>query len=377
MSTQTSIPHAVVREHVTRLTAEMTQRDLQAVTVFHRSNMMAYAGTDHAASDRLVCATVLRDGRVVLLCPHFEYPTVADSAGLATIVTWAEDEDPYARLAKALRDAGVGKGRLGIDGRMWKQTAEALQAVLPELELVNAEAALRTVRICKTPAEQELLRAAHRKGAPVFLTLRDEFLRPGIAEVELVAELERHFADSGIVARPLLQSGPRGSIPHNHTGTRKLQAGDAIVVDSVIRWNGYFNDLTRTFAIGDPGEKTRRAYAVVRAAQAAAFAAAKPGVPCRELDRVARQVITDAGFGEYFAHRLGHGMGLECHEPPYLVGNETEILQPGMCMTVEPGIYIPGEFGIRIEDDILITADGCEVISRDLPTDVSEAFAAA
>jgi Xaa-Pro aminopeptidase len=172
----------------------------------------------------------------------------------------------------------------------------------------------------------------------------------------------------------MIQSGPNAAVPHNPTGERALQEGDAIVVDSVIRVDGYNNDLTRTYALGAPSPRAKEAYKAVRKAQAAAIDAARPGVECGELDRIARQVITEAGFGEYFLHRLGHGMGIECHEPPYLVGGNTEKLRAGMCMSVEPGIYARGEFGIRIEDDILISDDGCEVIRGELPTDVTAAF---
>jgi Xaa-Pro aminopeptidase len=172
----------------------------------------------------------------------------------------------------------------------------------------------------------------------------------------------------------MIQSGPNAAIPHNPTGERRLQEGDAIVVDSVVQFNGYYNDLTRTFALGEPPPRAKQAYRAVRRAQQAAIEAARPGIACEKLDRIARGIIAEAGFGQYFAHRLGHGIGIEVHEPPYLVGGNRETLRPGMCMSVEPGVYIPGEFGIRIEDDILITEDGCEVIRGGLSTDVTHAF---
>jgi Xaa-Pro aminopeptidase len=199
-------------------------------------------------------------------------------------------------------------------------------------------------------------------------------LRPGVSEIELYRQLRERFATEGIDINPLIQSGPNGSVPHNPTSERLLQQGDNVVVDSVIQVNGFHNDLTRTFALGEPSPRAKEAYRAVRQAQADAIEAARPGVECRQLDRIAREVITAAGFGEFFTHRLGHGMGLECHEPPYLDGGNAETLQPGMCMTVEPGVYVPGEFGVRIEDDILITTDGCEVIKGELKTDVTDAF---
>ncbi len=368
------IPEPIVRDHVQRLRELMQAADFAAVLTFHRANMLAFTGTEHTSSDRLTCGVVTREGQVIVLCPAFERPTVAGAEAIATIHTWEETEDPYQRLAQALAEAGVQKGTLGVDGRTWLNVVEGLDRALTDVRIESGEHLLREVRVCKTPAEQDVLREAHRQGEQAFLVLRDELLRAGVTEIELQQQLGERFAPQGIVVAPLIQSGPRGAVPHNPTGDRELAAGDTVVVDSVIRYRGYHNDITRTFAVGQPSAKAKEAYRVVRNAQAAAIEAAKPGVPCAKLDEIARKVISDAGFGEYFVHRLGHGMGLEGHEPPYLAGSETAVLRPGVCVTVEPGIYVPDEFGIRIEDDVLITDEGCEVISGELPTDVSGEF---
>jgi len=368
-----SIPETIVRENVTRLRKLMESEDFAAVVVFNASNMLAFTGTPHAASDRLTCGAVTREGDVHVLCPAFERPAVSGAENIAMVHTWEEHEDPYRRFAEALKQAGVRSGRLGVDGRIWLRAWHALGEACGGLELQSAEMLIREVRIIKSPAAQELLRAAHRRGERVFFTLR-EMIRPGISEIDLYRELHARFGREGLAVDPLIQSGPNGSVPHNPPGERRLQDGDNLVVDSVIVVDGFTNDLTRTFALGEPSPRAKQAYKAVRRAQAAAIEAARPGVECGELDRIARQIITDAGFGEFFTHRLGHGMGIECHEPPYLVGGNTEKLRPGMCMTVEPGTYVPGEFGVRIEDDILITEDGCEVIRGELPTDVTDAF---
>jgi len=368
-----SIPAHIVHEHVAHLTQLMQAEDLGAVLVFHPSNMLAFAGTPHSSSDRLTCAAVTRKGEVHVVCPAFERPAVSGAEPIASIHTWEEHEDPYRCFAEALRQAGVRTGKLGVDGRVWLDAWYRFADVCDTLHLQSAEHLAREVRICKSPAEQELLRTAHRKGERVFLALQG-LIRPGVSEIELYQQLAQRFEPEGITLDPLIQSGPNASVPHNPTSERVLQDGDAIVVDSVIIVNAYNNDLTRTFALGEPTKRTKVAYQAVRRAQAAAIEAARPGVECGELDRIARQIISEAGFGEYFLHRLGHGMGIEGHEPPYLVGGNTEKLRPGMCMSVEPGIYVPGEFGIRIEDDILITDDGCEVIRGELPTDVTDAF---
>jgi len=368
-----SIPETIVRENVARLCELMKSEDFAAVLVFHTSNMLAFTGTPHAASDRLTCGAVTREGELHVICPAFERPAVSGAENVANVHTWEEHEDPYRCFGEALKRAGVRSGRLGLDGRVWLRTRQALAEACAGLDLEPAEELIREVRIIKSPAAQELLRAAHRRGEQVFFTLR-EMIRPGVREIELYRELHARFGKEGLAVDPLIQSGPNGSVPHNPPGQRRLQEGDNLVVDSVIVVDGFTNDLTRTYALGEPSPRAKQAYQAVRRAQTAAIEAARPGVACGELDRIARAVITEAGFGEFFTHRLGHGMGIECHEPPYLVGGNAEKLRPGMCMTVEPGTYVPGEFGVRIEDDILITEDGCEVIRGELPTDVTDAF---
>ncbi|MEW6251056.1 MAG: Xaa-Pro peptidase family protein [Planctomycetota bacterium] len=368
-----AIDESIVREHIAHVVDLLRASGFAAVIVFHSSNMLAFTGTPHASSDRLCCGAVTHEGRVVVVCPRFERPAVAGAERVATVSTWEEHEDPYACFAEALRAAGVRGGRVGLDGRTWIDAAARLRGACEGLTLEPGEALLREVRICKSAAEQEAMRAAHRRGEQVYAKV-GELIRPGVREVDVERELAAWFEPRGLRVKPLVQSGPNGAVPHNTANERVLREGDAVVVDSVTQTRGYTNDLTRTFVLGRPSEKLARAYRAVRAAQAAVFEAARPGLTCGRLDEIARRVIAEAGFGEFFIHRLGHGIGIECHEPPYLVAGSAEVLRPGMCCTVEPGVYVPGEFGVRIEDDIIVTADGCEVIRGTLPTDVSAAF---
>lgn len=374
MGVGNSIPVGIVRDHIAHLSELMRNSAVDAVVVFHPSNMLAFTGTPHASSDRLVCGVVSREGQAAVVCPAFERPTVSGAEPNASIRLWREDQDPYAACADALRRMGISGGVIGLDGRMWLCARERLESALGRSAIFcDAEPMLRDVRICKTPAEVEVMRAAHRRGERVYFEL-SRMIGPGISEIELHRGLAAHFAAEGLAVDPMIQSGPNAAIPHNLTGERRLENGDLVVVDSVIIHDGYHNDLTRTYAIGEPRGQARKAYEAVRAAHHAAIEAARPGMECAALDAIARKVIEDAGFGDFFIHRLGHGIGIECHEPPYLVGGNTETLRPGMCMTIEPGIYIRGEFGVRVEDDIVITEAGCEVIRGELGTDVSDAF---
>ncbi len=371
-----AIPAEIVTENVKRLQSLMQAADVAAVIVFDAANMLAFTGTPHASWDRLTCAAVTAEGGTHLVCPAFERPGIAGAEPHCYVHVWQEDEDPYEKLAVALGQAGVRSGRVGVDGRMWLDVVHRFERALAGLAVCSGEDLLREVRICKSPRAIDLLKAAHARGERVFLELR-QMVRPGVSELELVEALRAKFAgEADFAIGPMVQSGPNGAIPHNPTGTRKLQPGDNIVVDSVTITDGFFNDLTRTYAVGAPQPQAKLAYAVVRAAQQAAIAAARPGMTCGALDAVARDVIVQAGFGEYFTHRLGHGMGIECHEPPYLCAGNDEVLRPGMCVTIEPGVYVPGQFGVRIEDDVLITEGGCEVIAGDLMTDVCPEFLA-
>ncbi len=367
------IPAEIVREHVARLVDQMRQADLAAVLVFDSSNMLAFCGTSHAAWDRLTCGWITREGEVHVLCPAFERPAVRGAEELARVHTWREEEDAFARFGDLLRAARLGRGRIGVDGRTWISARRAFEHAADTATFVDGEPLLREVRILKAPGEQQLMRAAHLSGERLFWHART-LLREGIREAEACATLRAQMASEGVDADPMVQSGPNASVPHNPTGQRIIAAADAVVIDSVIIRDGYMNDLTRTYALADPGPRVRSAYRAVRDAHDAAIAAARAGVECRALDRLARNVIQQAGFGEYFTHRLGHGIGIECHEPPYLNGANTERLRAGMCTTIEPGIYVPGEFGIRIEDVIIIQEGGCEVIRGTLPTDVSAVF---
>jgi Xaa-Pro dipeptidase len=367
------IPEPVVREHIARLAALMQANDVAATVIFHPANLLAFVGTDHGPTDRLSCALITNEGHVLHVCPFFEQPAIAAQTSLPEIITWTETQNPYQVLADAAAGHGIRSGALAVDGRMWLSAYDAIESAFSSFQLIDGEPLLREVRICKTPFEIELMRLAHRRGERVFEFLKTQIIA-GKTEREIRDTAGEHFLAEGFAVAPYVQTGPMAAIPHHSSDNTPLEIGHTVVVDSVTTTARYFNDLTRTYAIGEPPQRAKQAYAAVRAAQQAAIQAARPGATCGSVDAAARQVIEDAGFGEYFIHRLGHGLGLEVHEPPYFVGGNDEVLRTGMVLTVEPGIYVPGEFGIRIEDDITITEDACEVIAGDLATDVTTAF---
>jgi Xaa-Pro aminopeptidase len=315
------------------------------------------------------------DGQVAFVVPAFEVETVRGLPSGSAVITWEEDQDPYGAVAAAARDLGVSSGSILLDGYTWIDTQERLAGSMNGARIMRDPGVIESVRICKSPAEVEAIRAACVDTGRIYSVV-DELLCPGLSELELAGAAHERLRAAGIHPwGDLIQGGESASVPHQRAGQRRFREGDAVIVDFVAMRQGYLGDMTRTFALGDVSVEIQRAYATVRSAQQAAIELARPGVTCEALDAAARGVIEAAGLGPYFLHRLGHGIGLDVHEPPYLVRGNRMPLAPGMCVTIEPGVYVAGQFGIRIEDVIVITEDGAEVLSRDVPTDVSPQFA--
>jgi len=240
-----------------------------------------------------------------------------------------------------------------------------VQRDAPGVRVIPAEPTLAALRIAKDAGELAHMRAAVQVAQEALTRLLDR-VRPGMTEQavasELMVELLRGGSE-GLPFAPIVQSGPNSASPHATPSDRRLQEGDLLLIDYGASVGGYASDITRTFAMGALAPELAQVHEIVQAANAAGRAAAGPGVPCQEVDRAARRVIEDAGYGAYFIHRTGHGLGLETHEPPYMVEGNARRLQVGMTFTVEPGIYLPGRGGVRVEDDVLITAEGSESLT--------------
>jgi len=251
---------------------------------------------------------------------------------------------------------------------------EYLRNAGQEIQLVSGETLFKQLRLRKTPEEIASMKEAARI-AETALEETLKIVRAGISERQIAAELTiqllRAGSDASLPFPPIVASGPNAADPHAAVSDRLLQEGDFLLIDWGARWHGYCSDLTRTFAIGEISGQQTEVYQTVLRANRAAVAAARPGMRCGEVDLTARAVIENAGFGSFFTHRLGHGLGLETHEDPYIYAENQQLLEEGMVFTDEPGIYLPGAFGVRIEDDLVITAEGCQQLtsfSRELRT---------
>ena len=327
-------------------------------------------GYDAMATERLTCLAVPADGPAFLVAPRLELRSVQASpaGGLGVdIVGWDETDDPYRLVADRLRrpEAPEGPESVGLADHMRAMMVLRFRDALPGARLELASAALRGLRVRKTRAEVEALREAGAAIDRVHARVK-EWLRPGRTEREVAADIAVAIIAEGHVRADfvIVGSGPNAARPHHEPSGRVLAAGDTVVVDiGGTMASGYCSDCTRTYAIGSPPPEVAAYYQVLQQAQEAACAAVRPGVSAGSVDAAAREPITAAGYGEYFVHRTGHGIGLETHEEPYIVSGNTEALVPGMAFSVEPGIY-PGPNGARIEDIVVCTPDGADRLNN-------------
>lgn len=313
--------------------------------------------TPTAITERLTVLVLAPGREPVLVVPTLEAPDAESAVGAAalTLRDWTDGKDPYAVTAALLDDGG----RFGISDNTWSLHLLGLQRTLPGTSYAALTDALPMLRAVKDAAEVDLLAAAGAAADAAFEEIR-KVPFAGRRESEVghdLAGLLRRFGHSQ-VDFTIVGSGPNGANPHHEVGDRVIREGDMVVLDFGGLKDGYGSDTTRTVHVGEPTEEERRVHDVVRAAQEAGFRAVRPGAACQDVDRAARAVITDAGYGEYFIHRTGHGIGVTTHEPPYMIEGEEQPLVPGMCFSVEPGIYLPGRFGVRIEDIVTVTEDG-------------------
>jgi len=315
-------------------------------------------------SERLTCLVVPADGDPLLVVPRLELRGAQASLAGAVdieIAAWDETDDPFTLVAGRLGPVAA----VGLADRMWALLVLRLRAALPGTRQELASLALRDLRARKSPAEIDALRAAAEAIDRVHDRLPG-WLRPGRTEREVAADIGEAILAEGHVSVDfaIVGSGPNGASPHHTASDRVLQHGDTVVVDiGGTMPTGYCSDCTRTYAIGAPPADVAAYYHVLKEAQEAACIAVRPGVTAETVDAAARAPISEAGYGEFFVHRTGHGIGLETHEDPYIVAGNCEMLQPGHAFSVEPGIY-PGPHGARIEDIVVCTSDGCERLNN-------------
>lgn len=341
-----------------RVQAVMGERGVDFLFVAPSSDLIYFFDVDAHASERLLLLIIPQNGKAQLVIANFESPHAAGKEELIDLHTWEEHERPLDLVQEIV--SGVKAPTIAVSDQMRAGFLVGMLESIPDAAFVNGTGIVRELRMVKDEAEIERLKQAAAMADAAW----DEFVATakltGKTEREAASELATLRAKHGleVTSIGICASGPEGAEPHHRTGNRKIQTGDSVTFDFGGKFEHYTADVTRTVHIGEPSDEYRRAYETVLKANEAAVPHYRPGVECQAVDRAARQVIEDAGFGEYFSHRLGHGLGLDGHEEPYLVKGNTLPLKAGMVFSDEPGIYIPGKFGIRIEDSVVVR-DGC------------------
>jgi Xaa-Pro aminopeptidase len=331
-------------------------RGLAALLLSPGSDLAYLAGYRVFASERLTCLVVGADGSATLVVPELESPRAKAAAPDLAQRTWGETDDPYALVARLV----TAKGDVAVADQMWSLFVLRLQAALSGRGFHLASLITRRLRMRKDAHERDALRAVSAAADRAFPRLLErEFAAR--TEREVGSELAALLRDEGHdeVTFTIVASGPNGASPHHETGDRRIARGDSVVLDFGGTREWYCSDITRTVHVGqDVDDEVRRVHDIVRRSQEAGYSAARAGATAASVDAASRRVIDDAGYGERFIHRTGHGIGLDGHEHPYLVRGNEERLEPGMAFSIEPGIYLPGRFGVRIEDIAILGDDG-------------------
>lgn len=357
-----------------RLASAMKRLGLNALALNPGPSLQYLSGLNFHLMERPVMMIFTVGDAPVIVLPELESAKVEAAPFPLRAFTYGEDPEKWAEaFRQAAMAAEIDGATVGVEPRRLRfLELRLLEAASPEARIISGEEALAELRMLKDQAELAAMRRAVDI-AQRALNATLPFIKPGISEKDLASELTlqlyRNGSDSEMPFTPIVSAGPNSANPHASPTNRLIVPGDLLVIDWGASFEGYFSDLTRTFAIGEVEPHLREIARVVKEANLAGQEAVRPGATAGEVDRAAREVIEKAGYGQYFIHRTGHGLGLEAHEEPYIRAGNELILKPGMTFTIEPGIYLPGENGVRIEDNVAVTETGCETLS-DLPRDL-------
>ena len=370
------------RDRLERARSLMAQNKIDAISMIGGTSLLYFTGIRWWNSERLFTFVLPRKGRSFYLSPAFEEDRAREQIGQAPegdearIFTWQEDEDPYSVVAKGLKEIGLSTGRIGIEERVTFAFSDGIAKALPGAQVVSATPVTAGCRMIKSTAELRLMRLA----AGVTLAAYEaawRSLQPGMTQHEFARLVELAHSKLGFEGSAGVQIGEYSALPHGSLAPQVVREGTILLMDGGCKVEGYESDISRTFVMGKPSDKMRQVFDIVHRAQTAALKTARPGLPCQAVDAAARKVIGDAGFGanyEHFTHRVGHGLGMDGHEWPYLVRGNNLPFEANMVFSDEPGIYLRGEFGIRLEDDMHITENGAELFTPQSPS-LEEPFA--
>ncbi len=334
---------------------------IDAVFIAPGTTLTYFLGLRWWPSERILALLIPREGDALLICPTFEEARLREQLRWPIEVrTWEEDDNPYAVAAKWFVERGIRTGQVGIEQTTAYMFSDGLRKTVPSLTYTSGDPVTVGCRAVKSEHELELMRLACEATCAVYKATFVS-LSEGMTQQDVERMVQRGYAKMGLRGEASVTFGASSALPHGSREEQVLREGTGVMIDDGCVVEGYQSDVTRMGVLGKPSEKFQRAFEIVRRAQDAALAAAVAGHACGSVDDAARKVIVDAGYGpgyKYFEHRLGHGIGMDGHESPYLVRGNTTVLQAGMTFSNEPGIYVPGEFGMRCEDDMVVAESG-------------------
>jgi Xaa-Pro dipeptidase len=358
----------------------MSENGLDAIVLMSGTSLNYFTGIRWWGGERMFALVLPAKGAAFYVCPAFEEGRAREQIANAPVGeqpdvrTWQEDQSPYQRLAQGLKERGMINGKLGMEETVRFVFADGITHAAPQATLASATAVTAGCRMIKSAHEIALMRLACQVTLAAYEAIY-RALREGMTQQQVEGLIAAAYGQLGFPGEASVQVGEYSALPHGSATPQMIREGSVVMIDDGCTVEGYQSDITRTFVLGkasgQTGDKMKKVFDIVHRAQAAALAAARPGLQCGAVDDAARKVITDAGYGpdyKYFTHRLGHGMGMDGHEWPYLVRGNTTRLAPNMTFSDEPGIYIPGEFGIRLEDDMHITENGAELFTPQSPS---------
>jgi Xaa-Pro dipeptidase len=369
------------RARVDRAHQLMAEHALDAILLSGGTSLLYFTGVHWGNSERLFAVVLPAKGDPFCVCPAFEEERAHEQLALGPLAktdvrTWQEDESPFDRVAQGLKDRGIVSGRLGIEETARFVFSDSVASAAPSLRLSSATPVTAGCRMIKDGHEIELMRLASQVTLKAYEAVY-RALAEGMTQSQVGSLIDAAYSRLGFPGYASVQVGEYTALPHGSIAPQTIREGTMIMIDDGCTVEGYQSDITRTFVLGKATDKMKKVFAIVHQAQGAALKAARPGVPLESIDAAARKVIADAGYGPgftHFTHRLGHGLGMDGHEWPYLVKNnmfgwaKAMTLQAGMVFSDEPGIYIRGEFGVRLEDDMHITPNGAELFTPQSPS---------
>ncbi len=363
-------------QRIERARQLMAQNKIDAILMTGGTSLAYFTHIRWWLSERLFALVVPAKSAPFFVCPAFEEDRAREQIAAGPfdakveLRLWQEDESPYQRVAQGLKDRGLAAGRLGIEETVRQVYSEGVAQAAPGLQITSANPITAGCRMIKTGHELQLMKLANevtlRAYEAAYISARE-----GMTQNEFAALVSAAHTQQGFQGGASVQVGENSALPHGSSKPQVIREGAILLMDGGCTAEGYESDISRTVVLGKPTDKMKKNFDIVHRAQQAALQAAKPGVQCQAVDAAARKVIVDGGYGpdyKFFTHRLGHGIGMDGHEWPYLVRGNTQLLAPNMCFSDEPGIYIRGEFGIRLEDDMYITESGAQLFTPQSPT---------